>query len=175
MKCINYNLILDIVTDGIDFLGIRSEKYINAGVVLFNLEKIRNDNKIYQLLNMTKTEKSLRNHDQTIINYVFYPNIGILPSKFGIWNFSDKKDVSIYLSVLRTKLEINELEESYLNPSIIHNVVCYPKIFFSNAKYHESLTTCLERNNCLCEKYHNLWKYYDNQTDFYENIINFFK
>ena len=29
------------------------------------------------------------------INYVFYPKIGILPSKFAIWNFSDKKDIQI--------------------------------------------------------------------------------
>ena len=172
----NYILgILDTVRNGIDFLGIKSEKYINSGVVLLNLEKIRNDNKIYQLINMTKTEKSFEGHDQTIINYAFYPKIGILPSKFGIWNFSDKKDIQIYLSRLRTKIDIHELEESFLNPTIIHNVLCWPKIFFPSTRYSEDLTSCRERGNCFCEKYHLLWYYYANKTDYYENITNFFK
>ena len=172
----NYILgILDYVRDGIDFLGIKSEKYINSGVILLDLKKIRNDNKIYQLINMTKTEKSFDGHDQTIINYVFYPKIGILPSKFAIWNFSDKKDIQIYLSLIRTKIDINELEESFLNPTIIHNVLCWPKIFFPSTRYSEDLTTCRERGNCFCEKYHNLWYYYANKTDYYDNITHFFK
>jgi lipopolysaccharide biosynthesis glycosyltransferase len=120
----NYILgFLDVLSNGVDFLGIQSEKYINSGVILLNLDKIRNDNKIYDIINIADSKKVLPGLDQTIINYVFYPKIGILPSKFGIWNFSDKKDIHIYLSHLRTKLDINELEESLNNPSIIHNVL----------------------------------------------------
>ena len=85
------------MSNGIDFLGIKSERYINSGVVLINLDKIRNDNKIYDILNMANSPKHIPYLDQSIINYVFYPKIGILPSKFGIWNFSDKKDIKIYL------------------------------------------------------------------------------
>lgn len=50
----NYILgFLDFLSDGVDHLGLNSDKYINSGVVLLNLEKIRNDNKIYELLNVT--------------------------------------------------------------------------------------------------------------------------
>ena len=171
----NYILgILDVLTDGIDDLGIKSEKYINSGVILLNLEKIRNDNKIYELINMTNSDIKYHNLDQTILNYVFYPKIGILPSKFGIWNYSDKKDIQIYLSHLRTKINSNELEESFLNPSIIHTVLCVPKICHKNSYYRTDLTSCKKSGNCFCEKYQNLWYYYANKTDYYENITDYY-
>ena len=50
----NYILgFLDVASDGVDYLGIKSEKYINSGVVLLNLEKIRNDKKVYELIKVT--------------------------------------------------------------------------------------------------------------------------
>ena len=143
-------------------------------MLLINLEKIRNDHLIYKLINITNGEKRFPSLDQTILNYIFYEKIGILPSKFGIWNFSDKKDIQIYLSCLRQKLDINELEESFFNPSIIHSVLCYPKIFSPSSRYITELTTCKERGNCSCEKYHKLWYYYANMTDYYHNITNLF-
>ena len=167
----NYILgFLDVMSNGIDFLGIKSERYINSGVVLLNLDKIRNDNKIYDILNMTNSPKHIPYLDQSIINYVFYSKTRILTSKFGIWNFSDKKDIKIYLKYLRTKIDIKELEDSFSNPSIIHNVLCLPKIFSPSSRYREDITTCKERGNCSCEKYHDLWYYYANMTDYYENI-----
>ena len=171
----NYILgILDVLSRQLDSLGIKSEKYINSGVILLNLEKIRNDNKNYELINITNSDKYFNGVDQTILNYVFYPKIGILPSKFGIWNFSDKKDIKIYLSHLRTKLDINELEESFLNPTIIHTVLCIPKACNKVSYYRKELTTCKERGNCFCEKYHNLWYYYAKKTDYYDNIKDFY-
>ena len=56
---------------------IWSERYINDGVILLNLKKIRNDKKAYDLLNMTMNDTKLRKHDQTVINKVFYPKIGL--------------------------------------------------------------------------------------------------
>ena len=171
----NYILgFLDIKSDGIDFLGIKSEKYINCGVILLNLEKIRNDYKMYDLIILSNGNISLPNDDQTVLNYVFYPKIGLLPSKFGIWNFSDKKDIKIFLSYLRTKYDIHELEESFFNPSIIHNDLCWPKIWLKTSQYDQKLTTCEKKKNCFCKRYHNLWYYYANKTDYYENITYFF-
>ena len=45
---------LDILSNGIDYLGLKSERYINAGVILLNLDLIRKDYKYYELLNMYK-------------------------------------------------------------------------------------------------------------------------
>ena len=171
----NYILgFLDVISDGVDFLGIKSEKYINDGIILLNLEKIRNDNKIYDLINFSNGNINLPKDEQTVINYVFYPKIGLLPTKFGIWNFSDKKDIKIFVSYLRTKYDIKELEESFLNPSIIHSVLCWPKIWIKTSQYSKKLTTCKKRGNCFCEKYHNLWYYYAKKTDYYENITKYF-
>ena len=67
----NYILgILDYLSYGTDYLGLNSEKYINAGVLLINLEKIRKDKKYIDMLYMYKTFKKLNNNDQTIIIWV---------------------------------------------------------------------------------------------------------
>jgi lipopolysaccharide biosynthesis glycosyltransferase len=67
-----------IMSNDIDYLGIRSEKYINSGVILFNLKKVREDriiNKIIDLINNKKI--SLHKDDQTLLNYLLYPKIGM--------------------------------------------------------------------------------------------------
>ena len=67
----NDNYILgtyDILNDGIDYLGIKSEIYINAGVTLLNLKKLRDDKKVFEFLNLFESGKRLKNEDQTIIN-----------------------------------------------------------------------------------------------------------
>ena len=71
----NYILgFLDVLNDGVDYLGLISDKYINAGVLLFNLDKIRKDNKCFEMLYMAKNNKNLRNNDQTIINIMHISN-----------------------------------------------------------------------------------------------------
>ena len=90
----NYVLgFLDIFSGAVDYLGLKSEKYINAGIILMNLEKIRKDRKHYELLYMALNHKNLKHHDQTIINYVLYPNIGVLPCKYGIFNYPTLFDI----------------------------------------------------------------------------------
>ena len=84
---------LDILSGAVDYLGLISEKYINAGIILMNLEKIRKDEKHYELLYMALNHKNLKHQDQTIINYVLYPNIGLLPFKYGIFNFPTLFDI----------------------------------------------------------------------------------
>lgn len=99
----NYILgMLDYYYFGIDYLGIKSERYINAGVVLFNLKKIRNDKKYYNILNMTINNMHLENEDQTVLNYALYPKIGIIPcecpklQKKFLQNFFYFKNLKIF-------------------------------------------------------------------------------
>ena len=168
----NYVLgFLDVLSGGVDYLGVKSEKYICAGVILLNLEKIRNDNKTYQLINISKSNVKLRHVDQTIINYVFYPKIGIFPDNIGIWNFYDRGDIEKYLTFLRTKKDINQLEKALLDPVIIHCVLCSPKIWSPHSKFNEALTACKKRGDCDCKKFHNLWHFYANKTDYYKDIL----
>ena len=159
---------LDVMSDGIDYLGIKSEKYINAGVVLLNLEKIRNDNKTIDIFNFINSRTGIS--DQTVFNYIFYPKIGILPYEIGIWNFYDESDIRQYNTFLRTKINVTEMTEGFKNPTIIHSVLCWPKIWSVKTIYATTYTYCKQRGDCSCEKYHNLWHSYANKTDYYEEI-----
>ena len=168
----NYVLgILDFFTYGIDYLGIKSEKYINAGVIILNLRKIREDNKIFDLINVINKKMELRTQDQTLINYIFYPKIGILPSKYTIFNHLDESDAKFYFNLLRTKINYTELINAINDPTIIHTSICWPKMWSTKAKMQDSFSACKQRNNCSCEKFHNLWYYYANKTKYYKEIL----
>ena len=170
----NYILgILGIQAGGLDYLGIQSKIYINVGVILLNLKKIRKDNKTPLFLKMAKSKVILKHNDNTILNYVLYPKIGKLPTKFGIWNFGNKKDIEKYSNRLRIKINITEYEEALKDPGIIHNVLCWPKIWSIKSTYNRKATTCNIREKCKCTKYHNLWHFYARRTDYYREILKF--
>ena len=171
----NGNYILgfyDVISGALDYLGIKSKIYINAGVVLLNLKKIREDNKTLELFNMANCNIKLYNDDQTILNYILYPKIGRLPSKYVIFNFEDNSDIKIYLSKLRTKIPIEELEEAFKNPGIIHSVLSFPKLWSPNSLYIKAFTNCAQRNNCSAIKYIKLWHSIAKKTDYYDIIAN---
>ena len=143
--------------------------------MLFYLEKVRNDNIIYKLLNFTFSGVKLMNHDQTVINYVFYPKIGILPIKYGVLNFYDFSDTEKYLKKLRSPINKTELEEAIKDPAIIHLDLCFPKVWTLHTKFVEFNTCCSERKNCSCIKYQDLWFSYAKKTDYYSEILKFTK
>ena len=164
----------DVLADGIDYLGINSTKYINAGVILLNLKKIRKDNKIQELINITTNPNfKLKKNAQTAINYLFYPKIGRLPSKFGLFNFEDKNDLIKYNKIIRTKIPMEELENALKYPGIIHLVLCLPKPWLTVSNYTQCFTDCEKRNNCSCRKYFDLWHFYARQTSYYGIISRF--
>ena len=172
----NYILgFLDIFSHGVDYLGLKSEKYINSGVILFNLEKVRNDNIIYKILNFTFSGVKLCGQDQAVINYVFYPHIGTLPIKYGIFNFYDFSDTKKYLKKIRTQINKTELEEAINDPAIIHECLCWPKVWALQTKFIGYNTCCRERKNCSCKKYQDLWFSYAKKTDYYSEILNYTK
>ena len=170
----NYILgLYDYLSYGVDYLGIKSKIYINAGVILINLKKIREDNKTIELINMANSNMTLSNEDQTIFNYVFYPKIGRLPSKYAIFNFEDKSDIKVYIKSLRTKIPYEEVKEAFKNPIIIHQVLCYPKPWYVNNVYTKAVTNCAKRRDCSCKKYFDIWHSFANHTDYYGEISKF--
>lgn len=50
-------MISKIIREGVDYLGIKSNIYINSGITLFNLKKLRKDNKAFEFLNLTNIYK----------------------------------------------------------------------------------------------------------------------
>ena len=173
----NYILgFLDFLSNGIDYLGLKSEKYINAGILLLNLDLIRRDQKYYELLYMLKYNKKLNNNDQTIINYVFYPNIGILPSKFGIFNFNSIFDIKyLYLKTIRTNLNLTELIEAFRHPVLMHYVLCNPKIWNSNSLFTKKFSRVGTISKSSCKKYYDKWIEYAKKTSFFKEIIKYYK
>ena len=173
----NYILgILDYLSFGTDYLGLNSEKYINAGVLLINLEKIRKDNKYYEMLYMYKTFKKLNNNDQTIINYVLYPNIGKLPPKFGIFNFNSIFDIKyLYLQKIRQNMNLTEIINAFKDPVIIHYTLCNPKVWYSNSKFVTKYTREGTIKKLKCQKYHSIWIESAKNTSFYDEIAKFYK
>ena len=173
----NYLLgFLDILSYGVDYLGLKSEKYINAGVLLINLDLIRKNKKYSEILYMYEYHKKLNNNDQTLINYVFYPNIGILPSKYGIFNFDSIFDIKyIYLKQLRQKINLNELIEAFKHPALMHYVLCEPKIWNSNSYYVNKNTRVGTLYKSSCKKYQDIWINSARNTSFYKEIIKFYK
>ena len=172
----NDNYILgcyDLISGALDYLGLKSTIYINDGVILINLKKIRKENKMVEIFNMLKNNIKLQHYEQTIYNYVFFPKIGRLPSKYVIFNFEDKSDINVYLSLLRTKIPIEELEEGFKNPVIIHHILCFPKIWSFKSKYYRIYTNCSRRKNCSCKKYINLWHSIAKKTRYYKEISKF--
>jgi lipopolysaccharide biosynthesis glycosyltransferase len=165
----------DFYSNGLDYLGIKSNIFINGGVLLFNLEKIRK-NKMHEMLNIINNSSiRLEGNDQTLINYVFYPDIGRIPSKYITFNFHDESDIEVYLKIIRTKLDFNELKESFKDPIIMHSVLCFPKLWTNNPSYAVCCTACKKRNDCNCEKYHKLWYSFANKTDYYKEIVEHYR
>ena len=115
----------------------------------------------------------MKNVDQTAVNYVFYPNIGRLPSKFGIFNFRNELDIEKYISFLRQKVNIMEIKKAFKDPAIIHLVLCSPKPWIFPSSYYKKYSRCSKSKNCSCIKYHNLWHDYANKTSYYDEIIKF--
>ena len=171
----NYVLgIYDFISDGIDYLGIKSNIYINDGVILFNLKKVREDNKIFGLIDMITRKTYLKNEDQTILNYILYPKIGRIPSKYVIINFNDKSSINIYLNYLRTKFPMKEIEEALNSPTIIHHISCAPKPWFINLTFQKICSfNDGQKKNCSCRKYFDIWHSFAKNTDYYEEIAKF--
>jgi len=94
-----------------------SSKYINAGAILLNLKKIREDNMTEVLL--SHVDKNYPCQDQDILNLLFYPNIKIIPLKY---NFMVPRIVGNAFS-LEQKLRVYSAEEildAKTNPCVIH-------------------------------------------------------
>lgn len=107
--------------------GIEDDHYICAGVMLINLEKLRQDNmepKFEEFI--AQNNEKLKQHDQTVINVLCYKNIGILPAKFGIFNYlGDTEGLKAYRDTLvaKDKYSLNELIEAFKKPTVVHCVV----------------------------------------------------
>ena len=134
---------------------------INGGCLLFNIDKIRKDKKDDDLLQFTiKNNSVLGFREQDAINFVFYPKIGFLPLKYGIYMIGSKRKFKSYT---RSPLNLTEGYEAVKDPSIVHFSCCWPKVWTEGSKN-------LFKDHDICLRYKNEFYYYANKTQYYSNI-----
>ena len=152
--------------------GIKKpEHYINGGCLLFNIKKIIKDHKDIDLFSATiKNNTIWRFREQDAINYVFYPNIGFLPLKFGIYMIGSKYMFNALAAHVYSKLNLTEGAEAVKDPSIVHFSCCWPKVWTNGTKN-------LFNDKDICLRYQKEFYFYANKSKYYK-IINdtfFFK
>lgn len=147
-----------------DKFGINATHYINGGCLLFNIDKIRKDKKDVDLLQFTiKNNSVLRFREQDSINYVFYPKIGFLPLKYGIYMIGDKRKFKELSRYTRSPLNLTEGYEAVKDPAIVHFSCCWPKVWTEGSKN-------LFKNHNICLRYKKEFYYYANKTQYYSTI-----
>ena len=139
--------------------------YINGGVILFNLKKIRNDKKDFELVRFTiKYNRNLFFLEQDSINIVFFQKIWLLPLKYGIYlygnieSFEKKIQYRIRFKLNRTEI-INAIDE----PSIVHFSSCLPKIWYKDSRNIFGVDN-------ICKRFHKEFYFYANKTNNFSEI-----
>ena len=179
----NNNIVMGFLDNAQRFakmFGIYTYKYITAGVILLDLEKIRKENITNQFFSfIKKNQKLLRQEDQTVINIVLHKRVGILPAKYGLWTFYNKTQFFFhnhyqnYTNIIQCYND-SEMNSAWYNPKILHYVMNKPYInntYISNSTfinywlYYASIST--EYYNII--KYYNLSLIKNNQLIKYKN------
>ena len=108
----------EYVQDG-KYKYVNTSRYICSGVLLMNLNLIRQNNAFLHFKNYYYflTSKDINYNDQNIINTVFTNKIGFLPPKFGIYQM---KSINIYKKLNPKIYRKSELEKANKKPIIRH-------------------------------------------------------
>ena len=120
------------------FNGTRN--FINSGVMLINLKKLRE-------INATKLFKDFyqkfgtRKYDEYILNGVFYDKIGFLPLKYGIPDFnknnSKLRSPSYFVSIFKKLINFTEKDMEVASKNRVISHGCYDLKKWWNKKYED--------------------------------------
>lgn len=91
-----------------------ADQYINAGVLVMNLKKMRSDGVTERFLK--KIPEDMPNQDQDIINCVCYGQIELIPFKYNVMTKIADRRIEDYMG----RYSETELREAWNNPCIIH-------------------------------------------------------
>ena len=165
----NHNFILGSqATDKyiIKKFNIKVKVYINAGVLLFNIKKIRRHNKDFELLYYTmKNSKKLKYPEQDSINIIFNPKIRLLPYEYGMRIIDSLETYRKHCEpAYIKKYSINEIKNAILKPAILHLAYCTPKVWNKNTK-------SIFKNDTICKKYQKEFYFYAKKTKYFSEII----
>ena len=118
----------------------KNSVYINAGVLLINLEELRKVD-IFKAIEsyLNKYVHYINYADQDILNGMFHKSIGVLRPEYNVMTLISEYDYKYILS-LRLPTNYYSKEEVHLavqNPKIIHYTTCMLSIrpWFSNSEH----------------------------------------
>ena len=164
----NNNVIMGFI-DNAHYLaedfGIKTFKYVTSGVLLINIEAMKKEKLSNKFLKFMKENKnSLKQEDQTVLNIVLHGKIGILPPKFGMWDFDNITYLRLHNHYLNYSKNVScykdsDLIKGFLNPHIIHYV--FKKPYRNNNYLNKTRFTMI-------------WLYYAQKTSQYKNIIRYY-
>ena len=142
--------------------------YVNGGVILFNIKKIRKDNIDFKLLYYaTIYDKKFILLEQDIINFTLKPKIGLLSFKYGIYLIGN---IYIYKKYLLKKFKnmvsLKEVRDAINNPVIVHLIFCQPKVWYINR------TRSNFNLDSICKKYQKHFYFFASKTKYYSKIYN---
>ncbi len=99
-----------------------SDGYVNAGVLLINLERWRQDNIFEKSISIARKESDkLKNHDQDLINKIYHGQIKMLPFKYNLLEYYLYTENWLYMD----RKYYPEIIEACKSPAIIH--FCMPQ------------------------------------------------
>lgn len=154
---------------GVDLISIEfngTRNFINSGVMLINLKKLREINST-KLFEDYYLKYGTKKHDEYLINAVFYDKISFLPLIYGIPDFGAGSHFtltsSVFLESFKNLINYtkNEMEYASVNRAITHN--CYEKIKWWERKY-ENLT-----------KIGKQWLFYASKSNIFDDICKNYK
>ena len=119
----------------LDHITKANDHNICSGVLLINLKKLREDDMEtkYNAF-IKKYNRKLKKHDQTVINAVGFDHIGVLPARFGVFNYRSKRILRRKPIGRRSKERYtwDELSKAYDDPTILH---CLKKVWSRHKNY----------------------------------------
>ena len=120
-----------------EFNGTRN--FINTGVILINLKKLREVNATF-LLKDYYHKYGTKKVDEYLINAVFYDKISFLPLKYGIPDFGAgsklTKNSSCFLSIFENYINNTEYDMEYASQNRVITHMCYEKVKWWSRDYY---------------------------------------
>lgn len=115
-----------------------TQNTINAGVILFNIKKLREDNKDFEHLHFLFKKKFT---EQTLIGYVSIPKIGYLPFKYDIFFIGSIKTYASHIeNNMVQRVNLTEVSEAMKDPTIVHD------LFYSSNHWIKKQLQLLKKN-----------------------------
>ena len=139
--------------------GINTEKYINGGIIIFNLKEMRNKGIENKMREFATTHK-LKTYDQTAINAICYNNTQILPFKYGMFAFDSINELIKLNNEQNIMYRFNESEliQAFNEPTLFH-YCAWSKPWFKSSKNFNRV----------------YWWYYAKMSGFYTEILDYYQ